>query len=138
MQRAPVSFISYYQLFKIQNKSANFYFRHHPALKLVCNHYGCVNLCRIFRARFFRGEVKYVKTCKHYVYRSCIKLFTLTPRVGLEPTTPRLTAACSTIDTVTYRKISLIECYVQITIESFFFNLSGYHLTGDLTNSILT
>ena len=43
-----------------------------------------------------------------------------TPRVGLEPTTPRLTAVCSTIDTVTYRKISLIECYVQITIEGIF------------------
>ena len=61
-----------------------------------------------------------------------------TPRVGLEPTTPRLTAVCSTIDTVTYRKISLIECYVQITIEAISFTLFGYHLTGDLTNSILT
>ena len=64
--------------------------------------------------------------------------FQLTPRVGLEPTTPRLTAVCSTIDTVTYRKISLIECYVQITIEAILFTLFGYHLTGDLTNSILT
>ena len=61
-----------------------------------------------------------------------------TPRVGLEPTTPRLTAVCSTIDTVTYRKISLIECYVQITIEAISFTLFGYHLTGDLTNNILT
>ena len=62
----------------------------------------------------------------------------LAPRVGLEPTTPRLTAVCSTIDTVTYRKISLIECYVQITIEAILFTLFGYHPTGDLTNNILT
>ena len=40
----------------------------------------------------------------------------MAPRVGLEPTTLRLTAACSTIDTVTSRKIFLREYYVQTTL----------------------
>ena len=43
-------------------------------------------------------NLRNTKTCKHSVYRSLIKLFISTPRVGLEPTTPRLTAACSTIE----------------------------------------
>ena len=43
-------------------------------------------------------KLRYTKTCKHSVYRFLIKLLTSTPRVGLEPTTPRLTAACSTIE----------------------------------------
>ena len=42
-----------------------------------------------------------------------------TPRVGLEPTTPRLTAACSTSAAVTYRKISLVECHVPNYIQGY-------------------
>ena len=52
--------------------------------------------------------------------------------------TLRSAAACSAIDTVSHCKIALIECYLQIAIETIYFILSGYHLTGDLTNSILT
>ena len=88
--------------------------------------YTCMNLCRIFRARFFRREMKYAKTCKHHVYRPCTKPSTLTPRVGLEPTTPRLTAACSTIDAITYRKISLATNYKQNRISHSIF--ASHHI----------
>ncbi len=88
--------------------------------------YTCMNLCRIFRVGFFRREVKYAKTCKHHVYRPCTKVSTLTPQVGLEPITPRLTAACSTIDAVTYRKISLATNYKQNRISHSIF--ASHHI----------
>ena len=41
-----------------------------------------------------RFDIYTKKTRKH----RCLQAFPLTPRVGLEPTTPRLTAVCSTIE----------------------------------------
>ncbi len=54
-----------------------------------------------------------------FVVRTAFSLILL-PRTDLGPAAPQLTAAYSTIDTVIYRKISSIECHIQITIEVLF------------------
>ncbi len=50
--------------------------------------------------------------------------FPLTPRVGLEPTTPRLTAACSTIELS--RKV--VNSLCELTTEELFHNSSSWIL----------
>ena len=50
--------------------------------------------------------------------------FPLTPRVGLEPTTPRLTAACSTIELS--RKV--VNSLCELTTEELFHNSSNWIL----------
>lgn len=50
----------------------------------------------------------------------------LAPRARLEPITTRLTAECSTIDMVTYRKISLATNYKQNRISHSIF--ASHHI----------
>ena len=52
-----------------------------------------------------------------------------TPRVGLEPTTPRLTAVCSTIDTIAHRKLKLILSFHLIF--AYLFRHSFYRIIQD-------
>ena len=96
--------IDYYQAITAGIRNAarsRFIFR----LTLTCLFLQPCDLLCLFQGLTFKQR----KTANTDVYG-----LSQTPRVGLEPTTPRLTAACSTIDTVTYRKISLIVIFAVL------------------------
>ena len=82
---------------------------------------------------------RWARSCRPTPYRLATAPYSIVSSpIRTRTYTLRSAAACSAIDTVSHCKIALIECYLQIAIETIYFILSGYHLTGDLTNSILT